>query len=141
MKQIQLTADIDRVGIEKSKIYGLIKERKIPEQIKICGASAWLDSEIEVWIQTHVTGAALLQKFQVQHDESANDDLINGRAELEEVLNDVSFSLVLAFSNGHATNSQLLNAGIEIEPIFCSPPRRRPAYIVIYKGNEYTIEV
>ena len=57
MKLIRLTAVIDRVGIQKSKIYELIKEGKFPEQIKICGASAWLDSEIEVWIQAQVTGS------------------------------------------------------------------------------------
>lgn len=57
MKLLRLTAVIARVGIQKSKIYELIQEGKFPAQIKICGASAWLDSEIEVWIQDQVTGS------------------------------------------------------------------------------------
>lgn len=57
MKLLRLTAVIERVGIQKSKIYELIHDGKFPGQIKICGASAWIDSEIELWIQNQIKGS------------------------------------------------------------------------------------
>ena len=57
MKLLRLTDVMDRVGLKKSKIYELIKGGNFPEQIKICGASTWLDTEIDKWIMEQVSAA------------------------------------------------------------------------------------
>ena len=47
---------IDRVGLQKSAIYDRIKRGKFPKQLRIDGASVWLESDIETWIAQVIAG-------------------------------------------------------------------------------------
>ena len=46
---------IQRVGLSRSQIYKLISLNEFPAQIKLCcSISAWLESDIDDWIETKV---------------------------------------------------------------------------------------
>jgi prophage regulatory protein len=47
---LRIAQVIDRVGLKKTMIYDLIKQGAFPKPIKLGGASAWLEIEIESWI-------------------------------------------------------------------------------------------
>ncbi|WP_257825123.1 AlpA family phage regulatory protein [Rhizobacter sp. J219] len=47
---LRLPAVSARVGMRRTKIYGLIKDGKFPSPVKIGKASAWVDEEITQWI-------------------------------------------------------------------------------------------
>ena len=51
---LRLPAVQQRVGLGRSAIYDLIKQRKFPSPVKAGGASAWPDNEIDSWIASLV---------------------------------------------------------------------------------------
>lgn len=50
-KLIRLGAVIDRVGLQRTAVYGLIKEGRFPRPLKVGGASVWVDVEITRWME------------------------------------------------------------------------------------------
>lgn len=43
---------LDRVGLKKTAIYGMIKAGEFPKPIKLGSASAWHAEEIDSWVST-----------------------------------------------------------------------------------------
>jgi prophage regulatory protein len=51
-KLLRLAAVLDRTGISKSLIYGMIGDGRFPRQVPInARAVGWLESEVEEWIE------------------------------------------------------------------------------------------
>ena len=50
MKLIALPAVIERVALQRTTIYGLIKKRKFPAPVKVGGASRWVEGEIDAFV-------------------------------------------------------------------------------------------
>ena len=53
-KLIRLPAVTQRVGMQRTAVYGLIKEGKFPHPLKLGGASVWVDVEITRWMESLV---------------------------------------------------------------------------------------
>lgn len=42
-------------GLTDKYFYKLIKDGRFPKQIKLGRSSRWLESEVEAWLQQHIT--------------------------------------------------------------------------------------
>ena len=51
-KLIRLPVVLDRVGLKRSAVYKRIKANAFPKPVKLGGASAWVESEIEAYVAT-----------------------------------------------------------------------------------------
>lgn len=57
-KFVRINGVIERVGLSRSQIYKLISQGRFPAQIKLYGTvSAWLESDINDWIEQQVASA------------------------------------------------------------------------------------
>lgn len=52
MKLIRIKGVMDRTGLARSTVYKYISEERFPKPIKLgARAVAWVESEVEAWIQ------------------------------------------------------------------------------------------
>jgi prophage regulatory protein len=50
-KFIRLPAVIELIGIQKTKVYALVKNREFPAPLKVGASSVWSEAEIFEWMQ------------------------------------------------------------------------------------------
>ena len=50
LKLIALPKVIERVSLQRTTIYALIKKRKFPAPVKVGGASRWVEGEVDAFI-------------------------------------------------------------------------------------------
>jgi prophage regulatory protein len=41
-------------ALKKSALYALIKEKKFPSPVKVAGQTAWVEGEVQAWIQARI---------------------------------------------------------------------------------------
>lgn len=51
---LRLQAVMDRTGMKRAKLYGMIAAGKFPQPMKIDGCAVWPASDIDAWIERHV---------------------------------------------------------------------------------------
>jgi prophage regulatory protein len=51
---LRLEAVMDRTGLKRSKLYGMIGEGTFPQPMKIDGCAVWPSSAIDKWIADRV---------------------------------------------------------------------------------------
>lgn len=55
---LRLPAVVQKVGLQRTKIYDLVREERFPAPRKIGRASVWLQPEVEAWMQGVANGQA-----------------------------------------------------------------------------------
>lgn len=54
MKLIRLPEVLARVTLKKTAVYKLMSEDEFPRPVKLGGASAWVEAEIDDWLQVRL---------------------------------------------------------------------------------------
>ncbi len=55
---LHLRAVIDRTSLSRTSIYRLKAEAKFPASVSLGGRVAWIESEVEEWIQARIAAGA-----------------------------------------------------------------------------------
>lgn len=55
---LPLPAVLAKVGLQKTKVYALIKEHQFPEPVKLGRLSRWSEAEVAAWIEAQKQKAA-----------------------------------------------------------------------------------
>lgn len=51
---LRLEAVMDRTGLKRSKLYGMIGEGNFPQPMKIDGCAVWVGSDVDKWIERRI---------------------------------------------------------------------------------------
>jgi Predicted transcriptional regulator len=51
-KLLRVPAVLDRLGISRASLYKRLKEPGFPQQVRYGGCVAWIESEINLWIES-----------------------------------------------------------------------------------------
>ena len=95
----------------------------------------------QIFSSTKESTSNLIENCCIHYDESENAELSAGYASLKKALSPIELSQIHDYAAGRISSTKLSEFGIDIEPIHCSPPRRRPAYVVIHDECEYVFEI
>lgn len=95
----------------------------------------------QIFSSTKESTSNLLENCRICYDESENTEFSVGYAALKKALTSIELSHIHDYAAGKTSSGKLSEFGIDIEPIQCSPPRRRPAYVVFHDECEYVFEI
>lgn len=53
---IRLPETLDKTGVQKSKLWDMVKKKEFPQPIKLSpGTTVWIESEVDQWVENKIS--------------------------------------------------------------------------------------